>query len=195
MLRGLLFAVLLALAVTFFIVRPSSISIIVRRDQASAPQLKPTPSEVTDPKSAPPRLAPAEGSSPPAQSERPRASPAPLPVPQTTAPAALPPAPSPPLDRQAIAALLTRGEELMNSGDVGAARLVLQRAADAGEPRAELALGATYDPIMLDRYRIRGRPADVAKARAWYEKAQEHGLDEAQRRLDMLASRAHVQTP
>lgn len=93
------------------------------------------------------------------------------------------------LDPQEIAALLKRGHELIASGDLGAARLVLQRAAEAGDARAALALAGTYDPSVLETLPIHGFVPNVALARHWYEKAQEFGSPDAPQRLQMLASR------
>jgi hypothetical protein len=53
------------------------------------------------------------------------------------------------LDAEQIAGLLKRGRELIAAGDVSMARLVLKRAADAGNPSAALELGATYDPFVI----------------------------------------------
>jgi TPR repeat protein len=86
-----------------------------------------------------------------------------------------------------MALLLKRGEDLIAQGDIAAARLMLTRAAEAGEARAALTLGATYDPEMLRRLGVRGVAADAALARAWYEKAAEYGSGEATRRLEQVA--------
>ena len=94
-----------------------------------------------------------------------------------------------PLDPEEIAALLKRGDELIASGDLGAARLVLRRAAEAGNARAAFALAGTYDPIVLEKRAVHGFVADVAMARNWYEKAREFGSADAPQRLEMLASR------
>jgi len=94
-----------------------------------------------------------------------------------------------PLDPDEIAALLKRGDELIASGDLGAARLVLRRAAEAGNARAAFALAGTYDPIVLEKRAVHGFVADVAMARKWYEKAREFGSADAPQRLEMLASR------
>jgi len=83
--------------------------------------------------------------------------------------------------------LLKRGEELIREGDIAAARLVLTRAAEAGEPRAALTLGASYDAEMLRKLGVMGVAGDAAKARAWYEKAAQYGSGEATRRLEQFA--------
>ena len=53
------------------------------------------------------------------------------------------------LDAEQIAGLLKRGRELIAAGDISMARLVLKRAADAGNPSAALELGATYGPFVI----------------------------------------------
>jgi hypothetical protein len=95
------------------------------------------------------------------------------------------------LDRDEIDALVKRGEDFIASGDLAAARLVLQRAAEGGDAGAALTLAGTYDPLVLEKLGVQGLSADVAKARAWYERAKEFGSTEAPRRLEMLASREH----
>jgi hypothetical protein len=92
------------------------------------------------------------------------------------------------LNRDEVAALAKRGEEFIAAGDIAAARLVLQRAAEARDARAALLLGATYDPIMLEKSRVRGFAPDIATARTWYERAKEFGSAEATQRLEMLAN-------
>jgi hypothetical protein len=95
------------------------------------------------------------------------------------------------LDRDEIDALVKRGEDFIASGDLAAARLVLQRAAEGGDAGAALTLAGTYDPLVLEKLGVQGLSADVAKARAWYERAKEFGSTEAPHRLEMLASRDH----
>jgi len=95
------------------------------------------------------------------------------------------------LDPAEVAALVKRGEAFMASGDLASARLVLQRAAEAGEAQAALSLAETYDPLVLEKLGFQGPTADVEKARFWYERAQEFGSSNASARLQLLASRAH----
>jgi hypothetical protein len=83
--------------------------------------------------------------------------------------------------------LLRRGRLALENGDISAARLLLQRAAEAGDPQAELALAATFDPAMLGRIGALGASADLEQARAWYQRAADAGVDEAARRLRQLA--------
>ena len=91
------------------------------------------------------------------------------------------------LDSDEIAALLKRGENFIASGDLASARLVLQRAAEAGEARAALSLAGTYDPIALEKLGFQGPKPDIEKARTWYQRAQELGSTAASGRLQLLA--------
>jgi TPR repeat protein len=108
------------------------------------------------------------------------------------APAAESVAPSVPvhhLDPGEIASALSRGTALIGSGDLAAARLVLRRAADAGDARSAMMLAETYDPAILEKLGVHGVVPDLAKARGWYEKAKQFGAAEANRRLELLASK------
>jgi len=96
-----------------------------------------------------------------------------------------------PLNQREISVLVSRGEEYLKAGQIAAARLVLQRAADVHDPRGTLMLGATYDPIVLERLGVLGLTADAETARIWYEKAREFGSSEAPQRIEMLASWNH----
>jgi hypothetical protein len=101
-----------------------------------------------------------------------------------------------PLDREEIAYLIKRGQEFILAGDLASARLVLQRAAEAGDARAALMLAGTYDPAMLEKIGIQGFGPDIVRgfvpdpalARTWYQWAKEFGSTEAARRLDTLAT-------
>jgi hypothetical protein len=98
-----------------------------------------------------------------------------------------PPPPIVPLDPEEIATLLKRGHDFLKAGDVAAARLALRRAAAAGNERAALALGATFDPAFLVELGVLGFASDVTQARVWYQRALELGSNEASRRLQLLA--------
>src|SRR5215211_5031787 len=121
-------------------------------------------------------------------------------APSAAAPvAALPPAPVPEpmvpadairhLDPSEIASSLRRADDLIASGDLAAARLVLRRAANAGDARAAMTLAGTYDPAILEKLGVHGFVPDVAMARVWYEKAKKFGSAEAPQRLELLASK------
>jgi hypothetical protein len=108
------------------------------------------------------------------------------------APVAEPPALEPSihhLDPDAIASLLKRADALIATGDVAAARLVLRRAADAGDAHAAMTLAETYDPAFLEKLGVHGFVPDLAMARSWYEKARAFGSAEAPQRLETLASK------
>ena len=95
------------------------------------------------------------------------------------------------LDPNEIASSLRRGDALIASGDLAAARLVLRRAADAGDARAAMTLAETYDPAILEKLGVHGVVPDLAMARGWYEKAKKLGAGEATQRLELLASKQH----
>jgi hypothetical protein len=95
------------------------------------------------------------------------------------------------LDPNEIASSLRRGDALIASGDLAAARLVLRRAADAGDARAAMTLAETYDPAILEKQGVHGIVPDLAMARGWYEKAKKFGAVEAAQRLELLASKQH----
>lgn len=94
------------------------------------------------------------------------------------------------LDRDELAGLVTRGQALLSEGDIASARLLLRRAAEAGDVNAALALAGTYDRAELARLNVIGVAPDAAQAKLWYTKAVEHGSAEAVRRLQQLAQRA-----
>ena len=93
------------------------------------------------------------------------------------------------LDPNEIASSLRRGDDLIASGDLAAARLVLRRAANAGDAHAAMTLAGTYDPVILEKLGVHGFVPDVAMARVWYEKAKKFGSAEAPQRLELLASK------
>ena len=93
------------------------------------------------------------------------------------------------LDPEEIELLVKQGEEFIAAGDMVTARIVFQRAAGAGDAGAAVALGGTYDPIVLAKSGVAGLSADVEKARTWYRKAESLGSAEATRRLALLANR------
>ena len=103
---------------------------------------------------------------------------------------ALAPAASQPRQHDAdeIALMIKSGTELMANGDISAARLMYQRAAEAGDAMAALALAETYDPLVLRRVNPKGGiTPDVVLAHTWYEKAKELGSAVAPERLERLA--------
>jgi hypothetical protein len=87
--------------------------------------------------------------------------------------------------------LINRAKAFLAQGDVGSARILLTRAAEARDPRAALALAATYDPAALRSAGVVGIKADPEQAHAWYERAAEFGSGEATHRLAALATPVH----
>ena len=79
-------------------------------------------------------------------------------------------------------ALVQRAEALLQLRDISSARLLLERAAEAGNPRALLLIAQSYDPDVLDGWRVRGIRGDIAKANEWYARARAAGVSGADQR-------------
>jgi len=73
-------------------------------------------------------------------------------------------------------------------GDIATARAFFVSAAEAGDARALVALGDTYDPATLTRLGVVGLKGDGAKARDYYERALAAGASGARERLAALPS-------
>jgi hypothetical protein len=95
-------------------------------------------------------------------------------------------APSKTLDAETLAALMTRAKSLLALGDIAAARLLLERAANAQDASAAFLLAQTYDPAVLGVRDTRSITADPSMARDWYRKAAGLGSADAQQRLTQL---------
>jgi hypothetical protein len=156
----------------------------------------PSPTRSAAAPATPPAAAPAltRSAAPPAVTPAPVRPAVPPAAVVAAAPARLPATSPPPqsetvrnLDPQEIAGLIKRGQDLLASGDILSARLLLQRAAEARAARAALLLATTYDPNLLKQLGADGPLADIAQARNWYQKAREWGEPDAQRQLDALA--------
>ena len=93
------------------------------------------------------------------------------------------------LDPEEIKLLVKQGEQFAEAGDLAGARILFQRAAEAGDATGATALGATYDPTVLAKLGAVGIGADLERARFWYQKAVSLGSTDAKRRLDLLANR------
>ncbi|MBR0819101.1 hypothetical protein [Bradyrhizobium liaoningense] len=105
------------------------------------------------------------------------------------APVAAPPAPPPPaktLDADTLAGLMTRAKNLLKVGDIVAARLLLERAANAQDATAAFLLAQTHDPAVLGTSDARSIAGDATVARDWYQKAAALGSAEARQRLAQL---------
>jgi hypothetical protein len=90
------------------------------------------------------------------------------------------------LSNEEIAALVTRGDDLVGVGDIASARLFYAHAVEAGDGRAALRMGATFDPAFLDRAGIRGIAGNQREALSWYRRARDLGQAEAERRLGTI---------
>jgi hypothetical protein len=121
------------------------------------------------------------------------ASPEPAPPPKEAPPQQAAPerAPANKTDSQTLAALdasqyLRRGLNMLDSGNVSAAQLLLERGAELGNGQAAFALATTYDGAPgAPRNASTVRP-NVELAWRWYERAQELGVEAAGKRLDEL---------
>jgi hypothetical protein len=130
-----------------------------------------------------PRSAAAPSTAPPAPSAAP---PAPSAAAQAAPPAAAPAPPVRRLSPDELGTLLKRANSLLTIGDIAAARLLLERAADAQEADAALLLARTYDPLVLGTKDARSITPDPALARIWYRRAVELGSQHAQQRLTQM---------
>ena len=192
----------LAALAAFFMVGTAPLSLAVKAEGDSAPSLwarftgKPARAPVSEPSPAPAAAAPlaerfaamqpADASPIPARAVQTVA----IQVAPEPAPVVAPPPPrisSRTLDQDEIAILYRRSQDLITQGDIAGGRLLLTRAAEAGDARAALALGATYDVAVLGKLAVLGVVADAGKAKAWYAKAAELGSGEAVKRLEVLA--------
>jgi hypothetical protein len=81
-----------------------------------------------------------------------------------------------------VAELLARGDSFIVVGDIASARVFYERAADAGDRRAALRMGATFDPAFLSRAGLHSTLGDPAQARSWYRRALDLGGARAERR-------------
>ena len=89
-------------------------------------------------------------------------------------------------EAEATAALVARANVLLDRGDVSSARIVLERAAEAGNAEASFRLAETYDPSILSKWGTYGTRGDATKALDLYARARAGGIKEAKERLDAL---------
>ncbi|WP_336486193.1 hypothetical protein [Methylobacterium nigriterrae] len=117
----------------------------------------PSAREVDPPtQSGPAPVAPAESKSPPdpARTEPRRAA-------------------APERDLRKLDGLVARGEQLLVSGEIAAARLFFGRAATEGDPRGARGVAKTYDERVLKTLPVLGLTGNRAEAERWYLKAVE----------------------
>ena len=92
------------------------------------------------------------------------------------------PAPAEAQGSPEAARLLARASALLGQGNIGAARIVLERAVETGSAQASFMLAETYDPLVLSTWKTYGTRGDVTKARELYAKALAGGIQEAKDR-------------
>jgi len=184
-------AALITGGVAFFMMHQSA------SDEAGLTSLAPTAAPVVAPLPTRPELTTAEGTTtpgvgpttPPATTVAMAPPPAPVATPPSPPPASAPD-PDPPraasLSAKELADLIARGDQLLATGDIAAARQFYQRAAEAGSAAAATGVGKTYDPLFLAESRAQGFRGDLMLAAQWYLKASAAGdpqADEMLRRL------------
>jgi hypothetical protein len=81
---------------------------------------------------------------------------------------------------------MARASLLVTQGDIGAARVVLEHAAESGSASALFALAETFDPAVLSAWGTMGTHGDVARAGDLYAKALAGGVSAAKDRLATL---------
>lgn len=86
----------------------------------------------------------------------------------------------------AAAGLVARASALLRQGDIGAARLVLERAVEMGSAQASFALAETYDPLVLAKWGTYGTLGNASRAKALYAQADSAGIKAAKARLEAL---------
>ncbi|MBV1706145.1 MAG: hypothetical protein KGQ37_02950 [Hyphomicrobiales bacterium] len=111
------------------------------------------------------------------------AAPAPAPAPVAAAPAA------PAISEADAMTLAHRASDLIQQGQIAGARVLLERAQGAHDPKIDFALAETYDPNQLNRWKVLGMVADPARARSLYQKAADGGMEEARARMAALPAR------
>ena len=90
------------------------------------------------------------------------------------------------LGNEEAAKLIALASALLSQGNIGAARIVLERASESGNAKASFMLAETYDPAILSAWGTYGTRGEAAKAREHYAKAHAAGIQEAKGRLDVM---------
>lgn len=93
-----------------------------------------------------------------------------------------------PLTEQEEDVLLYRASNLLEAGDIAAARTIYQELASRGSQRGAVGIAETYDPNIVAKVLIKGLKADASAARSWYKRAAELGSKTAQERIKALDS-------
>ena len=82
--------------------------------------------------------------------------------------------------------LVAYARVLLGRGDIGSARIVLQRATEMGSAQASFTLAETYDPVILSKWGTYGTRGDAKRALDLYAQALAGGIKEAKERADAL---------
>jgi hypothetical protein len=90
-------------------------------------------------------------------------------------------------------AMLAKGKEFEQAGELNGAFLVWRRAAEAGSAPAQLELASFYDPLVTPPKA--GFTPDGARAADWYERAALAGSVEAQRKFGLLLAKGGAGLP
>lgn len=90
-------------------------------------------------------------------------------------------------------AMLAKARDYAKADDMAAAFLVFRRAAETGNPAAQLELATFYDPLTTPARG--GFTPDGARAADWYERAALAGNGEAQRKLGLLLAKGGAGLP
>jgi len=157
----------------------------IRPQAEPMPAAEPAPAPVEQtvslvPRAEPVRPDPTRPVAPPAPMSRlldAARAPPPMPAPQVVVQVPSGPSTAPNEQR-----LIERAESLLKMSDISGARLILDRAMAAGSARAAFLLAQTYDPRVLDEWRVVGIKGDPAKAQELYARAQAGGIREAGQR-------------
>jgi hypothetical protein len=83
---------------------------------------------------------------------------------------------------------IAKGNLLLESGDILAARQFYLKAFDLKASAAAFGVGQTYDPAVYAKHAIAGLAADPVKAAEWYSKAAATGHTEAAKAMAQLSA-------
>jgi hypothetical protein len=89
--------------------------------------------------------------------------------------------------------LLSKGDTLLQAGDLAGARQFFEKAYASGSPEGALGAGKTFDPAVYAELNVQGMKPDPAKALEWYKKAQLSGARDAAAEIQRLESGVSLQ--
>jgi hypothetical protein len=82
--------------------------------------------------------------------------------------------------------LVRKGDVLLKSGDLAAARQFYERAYAQGAAAGAMGVAKTYDPVVFAELNVQGIVPDPAKAMEWYKRAEDQGLPDAASAIEAL---------